>query len=96
MSTRKNRPLEFIVNRGAESGVTLRPHLYEDGKYVASRTRFKRDYVRVESERELRILARHGFRIRMSNLSSAKHRSPSLVSLQVSRRTGRRSLEPAG
>ena len=72
--------ISFIVSRGDEPGAVLTPHLHEDGKYVASMTRFEKDYVRVESIRELGILARHGFSIRMSSSSSAKHRAPSLIS----------------
>jgi len=70
----------YAVSRGSEPGVLLTPHMHEDGKYVASMTRFEQDYVRVESVRELGILAQHGFRIRMSNPSSINHRAPSLIS----------------
>ena len=69
-----------VVSRGAEPGVELTPHKHEDGKYVASLTRFESDYVRVETLRELKILADNGFSIRMSNPDSKNHRSPSLIS----------------
>lgn len=72
--------MSFVVSRGDEPGTILTPHLHDDGKYVASMTRFERDYVRVESIRELGILAKHGFSIRMSSPSSVKHRAPSLIS----------------
>lgn len=72
--------LEFVVKRGAEPGIVLVPHRHEDGRYVASMTRFEEDYVRVESLRELAILAKHGFSIRMSNPHSEQHRAPSLIS----------------
>ncbi|GGK10350.1 hypothetical protein GCM10007426_43170 [Alloalcanivorax dieselolei] len=68
--------MTFIVSRGNEAGIVLTPHLHEDGKYVASMT----DYIRVESIRELRILAKHGFGIRMISDSSVKQRAPSLIS----------------
>jgi hypothetical protein len=71
--------LKFTVSRGKEVGVVLTPHRHEDGKYVASMTRFQVDYVRVETVRELRILAKQGFSIRMSNPDSENHRSPSLI-----------------
>lgn len=74
------KPLEYVVSRGSEIGVVLSPHLHEDGKYVASMTKFEDDYIRVETKRELRILAKHGFSIRMSNHESKSHRSPSLIS----------------
>ena len=69
-----------IVTRGSEPGVVLSPHRHEDGKYVASLTRFEADYIRVETIRELKILAENGFSIRMSNADSQNHRSPSLIS----------------
>jgi hypothetical protein len=72
--------MSYIVSRGDEVGAVLTPHLHEDGKYVASMTRFEKDYVRVESMRELGILAKHGFSIRMSSPSSTCHRAPSLIS----------------
>ena len=72
--------MSYTVSRGDEVGAVLIPHLHEDGKYVASMTRFERDYVRVESIRELGILARHGFSVRMSSPNSANHRAPSLIS----------------
>jgi hypothetical protein len=72
--------MSYIVSRGDESGAALTPHLHEDGKYVASMTRFEKDYVRVESIRELGILAQHGFSIRMSSPGSVSHRAPSLIS----------------
>ena len=68
--------ISYVVSRGAEAGVILRPHLHEDGKYVASMTRFEKDYVRVESIRELAILAKHGFSIRMSCADSTHHQAP--------------------
>jgi len=77
----KNGKFEYVVNRGDEVRVVLTPHRYGDGKYVASMSRFEKDYVRVETLRELRILAEHGFRIRMSNGNSTKHRAPSLIAL---------------
>ena len=72
--------LTYIVTRGEELGISLSPHRHEDGKYVASMTRFEQDYVRVESIRELGILVTQGFSIRMSNPQSKSHRAPSLIS----------------
>lgn len=72
--------ISYTVSRGTEPGTVLTPHLHEDGKYVASMTRFEQDYVRVESLRELGILAQHGFSLRMSCTSSDNHRAPSLIS----------------
>ena len=72
--------ISYAVSSGDETGIVLTPHLHDDGKYVASMTRFERDYVRVESLREVSILARHGFSIRMSNQNSVNHRAASLIS----------------
>lgn len=72
--------MSYLVKRGGEKGVVLTPHLHEDGKYVASMTRYENDYVYVESIRELEILIKHGFSIRMSCPSSANHKAPSLIS----------------
>lgn len=68
-----------VVIRGAEPGVVLTPHKHDDGKYVASLTRFEDDYIRVETVRELKILADNGFSVRMSNPDTKNHRSPSLI-----------------
>jgi len=63
------------VSRGVNKGVELTPHRHKDGMYVASMTRFKKDYVRVASIDELAILLSQGFRIRMS----AQGIAPSLI-----------------
>jgi hypothetical protein len=69
----------YLVRRGEEQGTELLPHRHEDGMYVASLTRFERDYIRVGTLRELAILVRQGFSIRMSNPDSTKHKAPSLI-----------------
>lgn len=71
--------LYSCVNRGKEIGVTLNPHRYEDGNYVASHKRFEADYVRVPSIAELITLWERGYKIRMSARDSNYHRSPSLI-----------------
>lgn len=63
------------VSRGANHGQALTPHLHKDGMYVASMTRFEKDYVRVATVDELAILIAQGFRIRMS----AQGIAPSLI-----------------
>lgn len=70
-------PLKLIahVSRGAKTGVELTSHRHEDGMYVASMTRFKKDYVRVASIEELTILIAQGFKVRMS----AQGIAPSLI-----------------
>lgn len=71
--------LEAHVQRGKETGIALRPHRYADGTYVASETRFKRDYLHVGSLNRLLELWRQGYKIRMSAPQSAHHRAPSLI-----------------
>jgi hypothetical protein len=72
--------MAYVVRRGAEIGVTLSPHKHDDGSYVASKTRFERDYIRVESLTKLVALAKAGYKVRMSARDSKKHRAPSLIS----------------
>ena len=70
----------YTVCRGKEKGTVLIPHKHDSGKYVASKTRFEKDYIYVESLRELGILRENGFSIRMSNQDSLHHCAPSLIS----------------
>jgi hypothetical protein len=74
--------LSYTVTRGKEKGVILTPHLHDDGTYVASMTKFEKDYVRVKTLAELCDLLKRGYRIRMSNQASEKHRGPSLISAE--------------
>ena len=67
------------VQRGREIGTILRPHRYSDGCYVASRSRYEVDYVRVGSLERLIALWKQGYKIRMSAPESEQHRSPSLI-----------------
>jgi hypothetical protein len=69
--------LSFTVERGEDAGLVLAPHLYEDGTYVASMTRFKKDYVRVRTLAELYLLAKQGYGIRIG--PSSLRRPPSLI-----------------
>lgn len=74
-----SKTLKAHVHRGKEAGITLQPHRYADGTYVASKTRFERDYLRVGSLEQLIGLWQQGYKIRMSAPQSAHHRSPSLI-----------------
>ena len=71
--------MKYVVSRGANRGLGLVPHQHRDGKYVASPTRFKKDYVRTSSLTELEELARRGMKVRMSPKTSLVRRAPSLV-----------------
>ena len=72
--------LRYVVKRGKGIGTVLTPHKHEDGSFVVSPTRFERDYIRVTSLDDVREWVRKGYSLRMSNQSSASHRSPSLIS----------------
>ena len=71
--------LTYVVIRGKEKGVVLTPHRGEDGKYVASLTQFKKDYVKVEKVGDLIPLMQKGYDVCMSNQDSDTHRGPSLI-----------------
>jgi hypothetical protein len=71
--------LYSVVKRGKAVGTTLTPHLYAGNYFIASKTRFESDYVRVPNESQLLSYVRRGFSVRMSNPDVANHRSPSLV-----------------
>ncbi len=58
--------LHAFVARGPKKGVVLFPHMHEDGKYVVSPTRFKRDYLRIDEADIVRALD-PGLKLRMSN-----------------------------
>ena len=74
-----SQTLRTTVQRGKEPGITLAPHRYADGCYVASPTRFKCDYIWVASLTELIALWKRGYKIRMSMPASNYHKSPSLI-----------------
>lgn len=70
--------------RGKDSGLVLTPHRHEDGMYVASPTKFERDYVRVPTVEALAPLIERGLKVRMS----APGFPPSLIapaSIQIER-----------
>ena len=69
-----------VVKRGKAIGTELTPHLHKDGKFVVSKTRFEKDYVRVEDEAELMKWVKDGYSVRMSNTSESLTKSPSLIS----------------
>lgn len=59
--------LHAFVVRGQNAGTILYPHLHADGSYVVSKTRFEKDYVRVEDPAGLLSWLERGYRLRMSN-----------------------------
>jgi hypothetical protein len=76
--------ISTIRKRGNEPGLVLTPHKHKDGTYVASPTRFERDYIRVLSIEALIVHIERGLKIRMS----APGFAPSLIapaSLKIER-----------
>lgn len=70
------------VGRGKNSGTVLYPHLYEDGSYVVSKTRFIRDYIHVSNLHEVATYVANGYKVRMSN-PQAGVAAASLISARV-------------
>lgn len=66
------------VKRGKKEGALLVPHLYKDGCYVVSMTRFEEDQIRVGTIEEVIIYIRKGYKLRMSN--PVHPAGPSLIS----------------
>jgi hypothetical protein len=71
--------LYSIVERGLETGTVLWPHKGKDGRYVASLSRYAKDYVKVDRYEDLHGWLLKGYRLRMSNPDSVNHRAPSLI-----------------
>lgn len=71
--------LNAVVQRGKEFGAVLQPHRYADGSYVASKSRYERDYIRVTTIEALIDLWKQGYKIRMSPPDSEHHRLASLI-----------------
>jgi hypothetical protein len=59
--------LTYTINKGLNQGKKLYPHRNKEGFYIASFTRFKKNYVYVRTEEELLDLIKKGYKIRMSN-----------------------------
>ena len=63
--------LHCEVSKGKHQGIPMRPACYEDGQYVASPTRFKKDYVRVATLNQLIEKWHMGYHIRMKAVGCA-------------------------
>ncbi|QCR38820.1 hypothetical protein [Nissabacter sp. SGAir0207] len=70
------KKLIYTPKRGILAGEEYVPHLYEDGFYVVSETRFAKDYVKVRTLNEVYECYKRGFKIRMSHQQG----NPSLIS----------------
>jgi len=71
--------MKALVKRGEEVGTYLIPHKHKDGRYVLRKSRYKEDYVYLDSLTEVRKMAKAGCSVRMSNLDSETHKAPSLI-----------------
>jgi len=70
-----NTNLKYIVTRGKNKGEVGTPHIHEDGQIVVSKTRFEKDYIRVNPSEPLLEWLQKGYRVRMS----APGLAPSLI-----------------
>ncbi len=68
--------LTYTPSAGKKAGKVHKPHLFNDGFYVVSQTRFARDYVKVRTLNEVYECYKKGFRVRMSH----EQDKPSLIS----------------
>ena len=59
--------IRATVMRGKNTGILLMPHIYKDGMYVVSKTRFECDYIRVPSLDAVATHIADGYSVRMSN-----------------------------
>jgi hypothetical protein len=69
--------LRATITRGAHKDKPLFPHKHEDGKYVATTSRFEDDYVRLDTLDELEVLVKSGYGARMSNAETGN--APSFI-----------------
>ncbi|MFJ2325141.1 hypothetical protein [Pseudomonas sp. NPDC087690] len=70
-------PFFAVKGRGEHNGVSLFPHRYADGTYVATTSKYQSDYVYTERLDELEALVRSGYGARMSN--PAVEQGPSYI-----------------
>lgn len=73
------KKIRKTVSHGQSVGTILSPHLYEDGHFVVSKSRYECDYVRVRIEADLPDWVSKGYSVRMSNPTVKACRSPSLI-----------------
>lgn len=69
--------IRYISKRGNNKGKIYKPHIFKDGNYIVSKTRYKEDYVPVGTEEELIKYIKKGYGVRMS----CDGKSPSLIFL---------------
>ena len=65
------------ISSGPDKGKRLLPHLHQGGYYVASTSRFEKDYVKVETLDEIEALVRSGYGARLKAPDS--NNAPSII-----------------
>jgi len=66
------------ISWGRHAGLELSPHRMKDGGYIVSPTRWKKDYIRVETLEQVVAHVRRGYSLRMS--ARSPRTAPSLIS----------------
>ncbi|MBX8517771.1 hypothetical protein K5D69_24130 [Pseudomonas cichorii] len=66
-----------VISSGPDKGKRLYPHLHQDGYYVASTSRFEKDYIKVKTLDELEALVRSGYGARLKATDS--NNAPSII-----------------
>lgn len=66
-----------IISSGNDKGKRLLPHLHKGGYYVASTSRFEKDYIKVKNLEELTALVRAGYGARLKAHDSKN--APSII-----------------
>lgn len=57
----------YIPNTGNYAGKEHTPHLFNDGFYVVSKTRFVKDYIKVKTLAEVYKYYKKGLKVRISH-----------------------------
>lgn len=68
MTTNEEMIASIVVRgtRGAAAGLEKTPHRTKDGRYIATMTRFAKDYIYVSTYEEIVRHVRDGYGLRMS------------------------------
>ena len=69
----------YKTKHGKLEGVIQRPHKHENGQYVVSKTRFKEDYIYVDTLEDIKKYLEQGYKVRVS--SQSHKTGPSLISV---------------
>lgn len=78
-NTKKLPPLYNVKQRGKFKGYIQTPHRNKEGNFVVSLSRYKKDYIFVQNEAELRSWVEAGYSVRMSNINFEGTKAPNLI-----------------